>query len=153
MSWRSAVTGVDQIAGFAPVPGQPWVVGVLQTRATFEAPLIRLQQQMWWSAGLVGLLFTGLALMFARSIVRPVRALTAAADALKAGVQDAAKVKVESRDEIGQLSRTFNVMIDALRQRERDNRRARSTAVVADVRPLSQGDNSATTEGPTTSRA
>jgi nitrogen fixation/metabolism regulation signal transduction histidine kinase len=52
--------------------------------------------------------------------VTPVRALTAAADALKRGDYEAASVSVRSRDEIGQLARTFNVMIDVLRQRERE---------------------------------
>ncbi|MBL8519152.1 MAG: HAMP domain-containing protein, partial [Betaproteobacteria bacterium] len=33
---------------------------------------------------------------------------------------DKATVKVTSTDEIGQLARVFNVMIDVLRQRERE---------------------------------
>jgi nitrogen fixation/metabolism regulation signal transduction histidine kinase len=61
-----------------------------------------------------------LGILFARSIVRPVEALTRAADALKQGDYDAARVKVSSGDEIGRLGRTFNVMIDVLRQRERE---------------------------------
>jgi putative NADPH-quinone reductase/HAMP domain-containing protein len=68
-------------------------------------------------------LFTGFALRFARSIVRPVRALTQAAAALKEGQYDAAGVEVKRRDELGQLGRTFNVMIDVLRQRDRERRR------------------------------
>jgi len=123
VSWRSAVTGVDQIAGYSPVPGLDWVVGVVESRATFEEPLQRLYSHMLWSVLLVGLVFTVLALSFARSIVRPVRALTQAAHALKAGDHDAARVRVESRDEVGQLARTFNIMIDVLRQRERESRR------------------------------
>jgi serine/threonine protein kinase/HAMP domain-containing protein len=121
-SYRSAVSGRDEIAGFAPVPGLNWTVGVSEPRTVFEAPLDTLGQHLWWSVGLVGLLFTGLALRFARSIVRPVLALTEAANALKAGQYAAAAVPVKSRDEVGQLARTFNVMIDVLRQRERERR-------------------------------
>ena len=55
-----------------------------------------------------------------RSISRPVEALTRAADALKSGDYEAAHVRVTSGDEIGALGRTFNVMIDVLRQRERE---------------------------------
>jgi len=123
VNWRSAVTELDQIAGYSPVPGLDWVVGVVESRATFEEPLHRLYSHMLWSVLLVGLVFTVLALSFARSIVRPVRALTQAAHALKAGDHDAARVRVESRDEVGQLARTFNIMIDVLRQRERESRR------------------------------
>jgi HAMP domain-containing protein len=121
-SYRSVVAQRDEIAGFAPVPGLNWTVGVSEPRTVFEAPLHTLGQHLWWSLGLVGLLFTGLALRFARSVVRPVLALTEAANALKAGNYAAAAVPVSSRDEVGQLGRTFNVMIDVLRQRERERR-------------------------------
>lgn len=123
VSYRSQLTGQDEIAGYAPVPARDWVVGVAESRSAFEAPLRRLYREQWISVGLVGLLFTGLALRFARSIVRPIRGLTKAADALKAGDYDAAAVGVESRDEVGQLARTFNVMVDVLRQRERERKR------------------------------
>ena len=99
------------------------MLGVSEPRAAFEAPLQRLTTTLLWSVALVGLLFTGLALRFARRIVMPIRGLTAAANALKAGDYAAAAVKVDSRDEVGQLGRTFNVMIDVLRQRERERRR------------------------------
>jgi len=82
--------------------------------------------QMALSAGtvlLVGLLFAGLALRFARGIVRPIQQLTQAANALKAGDFNNATVPVQRKDEVGQLARTFNVMIDVLRQRERERRR------------------------------
>lgn len=120
VSYRARPSGREEIAGYAPVEGHDWVVGVSESRATFEAPLVRLRQHLAWSVLLVGLLFTGLALRFARSVVHPIRALTAAADALKRGDHDHAAVQVRSRDEIGQLARTFNVMIDVLRQRERE---------------------------------
>lgn len=122
-SYWSPTSQRDQIAGYAPVPGLGWVVGVSEPRTVFEAPLELLGRHLWWSLGLVGLLFTGLALRMARGIVRPVLALTEAANALKAGDYAAAAVTVKSRDEVGQLGRTFNVMIDVLRQRERERGR------------------------------
>jgi HAMP domain-containing protein len=123
ISYRSALHGDDEIAGYAPVAGNDWVVGVVEPRASFEAPVQRLYTLLLWSVALVGLLFTGLALRFARGIVRPIRGLTDAADALKSGDYAAATVDVKSRDEVGQLGRTFNVMIDVLRQRDRERRR------------------------------
>jgi len=122
VAYRSSISGVDEIAGFAPVPGHHWVVGVTETRASFEAPIARLREHLLWSVGLVGALFTLLALHVSRGIVRPVRALTDGANALKAGDFDRARVQVKSRDELGQLARTFNVMVDVLRQRERSQR-------------------------------
>lgn len=123
LAFRSALSGRDEIAGYAPVPGHDWVVVVSEPRSVFEAPLRELYGHLLWSVGLVGLLFTGLALRFARGIVRPVRALTDAAGALKAGDYEAARVPVHGRDELGRLARTFNVMVEVLRQRDRDRER------------------------------
>lgn len=123
VSYFSHLTNRPEIAGFAPVPGQDWVVGVTESRDSFEAPLQALNRHLLWTVLLVGLLFAGLALRFARGIVRPIRQLTQAANALKAGDFNNATVPVQRKDEVGQLARTFNVMIDVLRQRERERRR------------------------------
>lgn len=124
-AYRSVQDGRDEIAGFAPVPGHDWRVVIGASREAFEAPMRRLFEQLLWSLALVGALFVGLALRYARGIVRPVRDLTTAADALKAGDFDGARVPVRGRDELGQLGRTFNVMIDVLRQREARQRGGR----------------------------
>ncbi len=123
VSYHSASSGREEIAGYAPVTAHDWVVGVSESRADFEAPLGALYRQLLWSVALIGLLFTGLALYFARGIVRPIRNLTQAANALKAGDFAGAEVQTGRRDEIGQLARTFSVMIDVLRQRERERER------------------------------
>ena len=123
VSYFSKLTQRPEIAGYAPVPGHDWVVGVSASRAEFEAPIDRLYTKLLWSVLLVGLLFAALALRFARGIVQPIRQLTDAADALKTGDYHGATVPVQRKDEIGQLARTFNVMIDVLRQRERERGR------------------------------
>jgi len=120
VSYFSTVSGKEEIAGYAPVQGASWVVGVNETRENFEAPLNELFYTVLYSVVLVGAVFLLLALLFARTIVRPIQQLTSAAHALKAGDYDNASVPVKSTDEIGQLARTFNVMIDVLRQRERE---------------------------------
>lgn len=120
VSYASTVSKTEEVAGFAPVEGHDWVVGVTETHESFEAPLRRVFHQVLLGLGAVGLLSVLLALAFARSIVRPIRRLTEAAEALKRGDYDAAQVKVTRSDEIGLLGRTFNVMIDVLRQRERE---------------------------------
>jgi C4-dicarboxylate-specific signal transduction histidine kinase len=118
--YRSTVSNAREVAGFAPVEGPGWVLAVSETHASFDAPLRRLLIQVMAGWVVVGLVATLLALAFARSIVQPVRRLIAAAEALKRGDYDAAQVRVTQGDEIGVLGRTFNVMIDVLRQRERE---------------------------------
>jgi C4-dicarboxylate-specific signal transduction histidine kinase len=134
VSYYSTVSRREEIAGFAPVPGHDWVVGVSESRDYFAAPLERLFQNVLVSVALVGAVFLLLALWFARTIVRPIEQLTAAAHALKSGDYDKANIAVRANDEVGQLARTFNVMIDVLRQRERERggRRAISLGYVKD---------------------
>jgi serine/threonine protein kinase/HAMP domain-containing protein len=125
VTYMSTMSGEEEHAGYAPVKGHDWVVGITESRRLFEAPLRKLFLNVLYSVALVGLLFLVLAVLFARSIVRPIARLTAAANALKEGDYDNANIKVTSNDEIGRLARTFNVMIDVLRQREREKRRGR----------------------------
>ncbi|NRR34057.1 HAMP domain-containing protein [Oxalobacteraceae bacterium] len=123
--YHSTLSGGEEYAGYAPVEGHNWVVGVTEPRAQFEAPLRSLFQNVLYSVGIIGLVFLILALLFARSIVRPVQRLTEAANALKDGDYDKANIQVTSNDEIGRLARTFNVMIDVLRQRDRERERGK----------------------------
>lgn len=127
ISYFSTISHEAEHAGFAPVRGHNWVVGVTEPRSQFEAPLQRLFGNVLYSVALVGLVFFLLAMWFARSIVRPILRLTEAANALKEGDYDKANIRVNSNDEIGKLARTFNVMIDVLRQRERERRRGRQS--------------------------
>jgi serine/threonine protein kinase/HAMP domain-containing protein len=129
VAYKSTVTGREEIAGFAPVPGVDWVVGVSESRDYFAAPLDRLFGRVILSVLLAGAIFVALALIFARSIVRPIEKLTAAAHSLKSGDYENANIAVRSSDEVGQLARTFNVMIDVLRQRERERDGRRSVSI------------------------
>jgi serine/threonine protein kinase/HAMP domain-containing protein len=124
LSYKSTLSGSEEHAGYAPVAGQSWVVALTESRETFEAPLQKLFSNVLYSVALVGLLFMAIAVVFARSIVRPIARLMQAATALKEGKYERATVVVTTNDEIGQLARTFNVMIDVLRQRERERGRA-----------------------------
>jgi serine/threonine protein kinase/HAMP domain-containing protein len=121
ISYYSSVSRREEIAGFSPVPGHDWVVGVSESRDYFAAPLERLFQNVLISVAIVGAVFLVLALWFARTIVKPIEKLTSAAHALKSGDYDKANIAVRANDEVGQLARTFNVMIDVLRQREREH--------------------------------
>jgi HAMP domain-containing protein len=119
-SYTSLTDRGPAIAGFAPVAGHDWVVAMGESREYFEAPLRQLLRTVLYSVGIVGLVFLALAVWFSRTIVRPIEELKDAAHALKSGDYDKATVRVKSTDEIGQLARVFNVMIDVLRQRERE---------------------------------
>jgi signal transduction histidine kinase len=73
-----------------------------------------------------------LALAFARGILRPVSALTAAARRMELG-DLTQRVAVDSHDEIGQLARAFNAMADGLARTEQ-LRRTMVTDVAHELR-------------------
>ncbi|MEP7156887.1 MAG: serine/threonine protein kinase, partial [Betaproteobacteria bacterium] len=95
-SFTAPITGTPEIAGFAPVAGQSWVVAMSESRDYFEAPLREMLRNVMYSVVLVGLVFVVLAVWFARSIVRPIKSLTVAAHALKSADYENATVKVTS---------------------------------------------------------
>lgn len=129
--YYSTVSKTSEIIGYAPVRGHNWVVCVSETSDSFAEPLNRMFYNVLYSVVLVGLFFLLIALLFARTIVQPINALTRAAHALKSGDYDKAHIAVTSNDEVGQLARTFNVMIDVLRQRERERQRQANNTVQA----------------------
>ena len=120
VAYYSMSTARDEIAGYAPVPGTDWTVIVSESRVYFRAALEHLLQNVLYGVAFVGAVSLLFAMLFARSIVRPIERLTSAAHALKGGDYGGAHVEVHANDELGQLARTFNVMIDVLRQRERE---------------------------------
>jgi signal transduction histidine kinase len=67
------------------------------------------------------------AVLFARGVLRPIGALTAAARTMEQG-DLSQRVQVRSRDEIGQLAQAFNAMADGLARTEQLRR-----SMVADV--------------------
>src|SRR5439155_192285 len=96
----------------------PWTLFFLVPERTLEAPVRQLVNETLSTSGGILLLATLAGLLLARWTVAPVRALTSAADAIRAG-DLTASVPVDSGDELGRLGSTFNTMVEALR-RSRD---------------------------------
>ena len=81
-----------------------------------------------WIAGLIATAVALLAgLILTRQITRPVRALTTGASQI-AGGDLGCRVKVNSKDELGELARSFNAMADSLDKNEQSRRR-----LIADI--------------------
>lgn len=121
-SYVSPITGVPEIAGFAPLREVDWRIGVAESEEVYSAPLRQLYRDAVLSVAVVGMLCILIAFLFARSFTRPLKALTEAARAVESGELGRAKVQLTARDELGRFALTFNAMIDGIqaRQRERD---------------------------------
>jgi len=104
--------------------------------ASGEAYLSAANRTLLWGVLAGGLTAVLLALALSRRILGPVEALTAAARRMGKG-DLSQRVEVQSRDEIGELARSFNAMADGLARLE-ELRRNMVTDVAHELRtPLS----------------
>ncbi len=96
------------------------IIGILYV-GTLERPFVDMRRETVWlflGITIVGVLFAFIgSYLLANNITRPVRSLAAAAQKLAAGDMDQ-HVALKSEDEIGQFVKTFNVMIDAIKERD-----------------------------------
>src|SRR5712692_3052470 len=92
----------------------PWTLFFLVPERTLDAPVRQLIKETMSSNAAILLLAIVAGLLLARWTVRPVRALTSAADAIRAG-DLTTTVSVDSGDELGRLGATFNTMVESLR--------------------------------------
>jgi len=121
LSYRSPDVKLDKVVGFAPVKGsQQWVVGVSESQTLFLAPLHQLFKNVIMSVSFVGLAFILIAMFSARSVTRPLRAISDSIAVLEKGDFDNAHAKVFNNDEIGQVARSFNTMALNMKERERE---------------------------------
>gem|GEM_PF-1898609 len=125
VAYRDPAHG-DVVAGFAPVPmREDWVVVVNERAERFAAPLNRLFDNVMFSVLLVGALFTVVAVLFARTIVRPLHVLTEHVRQLsEEGFSPSAGrglATLARRDnEIGRLAAEFLVMQGRLQEHLRN---------------------------------
>ena len=108
----SAPPGDHLTASAEVAPG--WTVTVEEPEATALASLhrVRVMTVLWLGLGAIGALVAGLVLV--QGIRKPLRQLTAAAEAV-AGGNFEHRVPVESRDELGALATSFNRMSEEIR--------------------------------------
>ncbi|HWU85386.1 MAG TPA: adenylate/guanylate cyclase domain-containing protein [Rhodocyclaceae bacterium] len=109
-----------EIVGYAPLENHDWYVMISESEDTFSIPLRRLYRNAALSALGAGVVFSLLALLFARAFVKPIRNLAAAAEAVRRGDYANARATVFAEDEFGSLAHTFNTMVSGVQARERE---------------------------------
>ena len=132
--------GVDVIGISLPIRGIPWLyVAELPVRTAF-GQLRSLRLLSGALEGVFALMLVGIVWLVAGSIVSPLRRLVYAAERIRSGDLDA-YVRVDSDDELGELSNTFNQMAQGLREsaseihelHEQELRRAAQLASVGEL--------------------
>lgn len=114
-------SAAEEATGFAPVLSLPWMVGVTEPRQRWALPL----REVYASVIVKVLLLAVLAalagvLIFARDLVQPIRRLIVSAQAVKSGDYANARAQSINEDEIGELTATFNTMVDSIEKRDHE---------------------------------
>ena len=111
--------GVPVMSAYAPlrVHGMDWVILSEMDIAEVNRPIDRFRRHVMVSATILGIVITLLALLLASYITRPIHALVSGMRRVGAGESDV-RVKVDSRDEFGELAGSFNTMVEGIRQQK-----------------------------------
>jgi signal transduction histidine kinase/ActR/RegA family two-component response regulator len=95
------------------VTGSPWIVDVEFPYSEVVAPIVGLARRLAFFGAALLLFGAIVAVTIARSLTRPIGALAAAAEGLRAGDYNR-RAPNGRRDEIGNLATAFNTMADAI---------------------------------------
>jgi len=109
------VGGTKVLAAWATVPTTKWKVFVEQPESAAFAPL---RGTIWRTALLIALFVlvaTALSILLARRLVRPIKHMQRAAEAIGGGAYDE-RIEVRRRDELGLLAGAFNRMAERLQE-------------------------------------
>lgn len=107
---------IPVLSSYAPldIDGLDWVILSEIDLAEAYAPIYSFQRQLLVSATLLMLLVTVLAMALAYFFVKPINQLIANARKVEAGQLDVIAT-LDTKDEFGELSKSFNAMVSSLR--------------------------------------
>ena len=106
---------VPKIAGYSPVSLKSWSIAVTQDEAEFLATAHSIRTSVLMITLIAVVLVCGLVLFFSRSITGPLKQAVAGLQDIAQGEGDLTmRLRVQSRDEIGELARWFNIFIEKL---------------------------------------
>lgn len=123
----SYLVGFSRSHGFDTYPGLGWTVLVRQAEAQAYAPAQALRARSLWSGVGLALLFSGVGLILARYITRPLGRLVQEAERIRGGENLQLASGAGSYVEVETLSATLNALLTDLRQRRHDMRDVNAT--------------------------
>jgi len=107
--------GTAKIAGFAPVPRMNWSIVLTQNKDEFLADTRAMRNLMLVVSAAAVMLVSIMVFFAAQGIVRPINNAVAGLKDIAEGEGDLTmRLKVESRDEVGEMAKWFNTFIEKL---------------------------------------
>lgn len=107
----------ESVAGFYRLTKAPWTIVMFVSGEKILEPIIRFRNYFFLGWGLVSLLTLIVIRRNVSRIAGPIRLLSKAAEKVAAGNYGPA-VHTKSDDEIGQLARSYNRMVEGLKERD-----------------------------------
>jgi signal transduction histidine kinase len=111
-NWNSTIENANGLT-----VGYLYFNPLIETQSSIANYLVTITQSVWVGALIAMVIAIIATLLLSRRILRPVDELTAAAHKLQKG-DLTARVRVEDKDEVGQLANSFNAMADSLAKQE-----------------------------------
>ncbi len=106
---------VAKIAGYAPVALKRWSIAVTQDEAEFLATTNSIRNSILMVTLVAVVVVCGVVVVFSRSITVPLKRAVAGLEDIAQGEGDLTmRLRVNSKDEIGELARWFNLFIEKL---------------------------------------
>lgn len=106
--------GVSKVVSFASVPLSKWKIAIVQPEAEVYAEVTDMANKLAMAVVAVLLIMSIVVFLIASTITKPVVLLNEAAAKVAAG-DLTYKVNIKSKDEIGQLAKSFNAMTDNIK--------------------------------------
>lgn len=114
---RYRLNNNDLYAGFAPIEGSSWIIGITADTGEVLAALPQLESNIAKMAALILLISIFLCYLLGHSIVRPIIALVGQAESIARLdiTQDIPPAVARRKDEVGTLARAFQSVTENLR--------------------------------------
>ena len=112
--WRAyTFEGEEKVAAFAPVPIMDWSLAVTIPQKVFKKEAQAIQTRVVQAVALTLIFAVGAVTLLTYILLRPVRTLASATDRI-AGGDLSHEIPIQSSDELGDLTRSFNRMVKNL---------------------------------------
>ncbi len=121
--YADSATGEDMAIVYSPVKSANYALAMVVPKSKIIAPVVRLRGFYTVITLASVVLVVSVSLFVARSVTKPIVALSTAAKGLAGGDWDAELTPV-GNDEVSELTRTFNEMASSLKARERALRKS-----------------------------
>jgi PAS domain S-box-containing protein len=121
---------VEPLEGFSREQGLGWSLVLSVPAEKISLPLKELRQRMIGTGALLAILFAVLVVWGTGALLRPLERIEGTMRRIVDGGDLSQRIRLQSRDELGSIARTFDEMLERLEQRTSELERSRDKAAL-----------------------